>query len=433
MISNYEIKKENNKEILYLYIDVNNEFSLKELMKSNKKIEENIKAFINKNKIIFSGTMAVLIVNGLFAGNVLLNKDKSKTIIKNNKSVIAEVIKDNEIKEEIKDELNENIDEITENKSTNPNEFFILETKEENNAKIESHDISNNLLENDNINEKIEEKVETKKEEVIDNNIYVNIKRRNQEIITIELEEYIYGVVSAEMPAEFNQEALKAQAIISRTYTLKALSKNKILTDNESTQSYKDDNELKALWGSKYDVYSNKIKSAVNATKGLYLSYNGNYIEAVFHSTSNGKTENSVNVWGNAFPYLISVDSEYDKTNKSFYSEKEITYNELSSKLGTTVNIDTNFYITEKTEGDRVKNININDKSFTGIKIRSLLNLKSADFEIEKTDSGVKFKTKGYGHGVGLSQYGANGMANAGYSFDQILSHYYPLTNLSSQ
>ena len=427
MISNYEIKKENNKEILYLYIDVNDEFSLKKIMKSNKKIEENIKAFINKNKIIFSGTMAVLIVNGLFAGNVLLNKDKSKAIIKNNKSVITEVIKDNEIKEE----LNENINEITEDKSTNESTF--LETKEENNAKIESHDVSNNKLENNNISDKIEEKIETKKEEVIDDNIYVNVKRRNQEIITIELEEYIYGVVSAEMPAEFNQEALKAQAIISRTYTLKALSKNKILTDNESTQSYKDDNELKVLWGSKYDIYSNKIKSAVNATKGLYLSYNGNYIEAVFHSTSNGKTENSVNVWGNEFPYLISVDSEYDKTNKSFYSEKEISYDELSSKLGTMVNIDTDFYITEKTEGDRVKNININDKSFTGIKIRSLLNLRSADFEIEKTDSGVKFKTKGYGHGVGLSQYGANGMANAGYSFDQILSHYYPLTNLSSQ
>ena len=107
----------------------------------------------------------------------------------------------------------------------------------------------------------------------------------------------------------------------------------KTLTDTESTQSYKDTNELKSLWGNNFNTYYNKIKKCVESTKDIYLTYNGNYIEAVYHSTSNGKTESSLNVWNNYYPYLVSVDSPYDNTNKSFDYEKFIAYADLTKAL----------------------------------------------------------------------------------------------------
>lgn len=227
------------------------------------------------------------------------------------------------------------------------------------------------------------------------------------------------------MPASFHEQALMSQAIIARTYALKANSKGQILTDNESTQSYKSNDELKSMWGSSYDAYYNKIKSAVHTTEGIYLTYNGTYIEAVYHSTSNGKTEDATNVWGNYFPYLVSVDSEYDSINPSFLMEKSFSYEELSSKLDMQIDINTEFNVLNRTSGNRIAIIDIGGKTYRGIDIRNILGLRSSDFDIEKTNDGVIIRTRGYGHGVGLSQYGANGMAKAGYTYDQILKHYY--------
>ena len=233
------------------------------------------------------------------------------------------------------------------------------------------------------------------------------------------------------MPAAFNTEALKAQAIIARTYALKANSKGQILSDNESTQSYKSNDELKSIWGSNYTTYYNKIKDAVNSTKGAYLTYNGEYIEAVYHSTSNGKTESSSNVWGNYYPYLVSVESPYDNTNPSYEMAKEITYNELSSILGIEINADTEINILGYTTGGRIENITISGNTYTGVKFRNLLGLRSADFDITKNETGITFKTRGYGHGVGMSQYGANGMAKNGYTYKDILKYYYSGVNIS--
>ena len=215
------------------------------------------------------------------------------------------------------------------------------------------------------------------------------------------------------MPASFNIEALKAQAIIARTYTIKALNTGKKLTDTTSTQVYKTDSELKSTWGSNYNTYYNKIKKAVDTTKDLILTYKGILIEAVYHSTSNGKTEDSSNVWKNSFPYLVSVDSPYDITNKNFKTTIFFTYNELSNKLNTTINYDTTFNIIHNESG-RVSTITFNDITLTGVEFRSKLGLRSSDFILEKTNEGINITTKGYGHGVGMSQYGANGMANNG-------------------
>ena len=179
------------------------------------------------------------------------------------------------------------------------------------------------------------------------------------------------------------------------------------------------------MWGANYNKYYQKIKNAVNNTKGLYLTYDGKIIDAVYHSTSNGQTENAEYVWGTSKPYLVSVDSPYDTTNKSFNYEKFITYNDLSKKLNMDINENSVINIISKTQGNRIEKIEINNKTYSGVQIRNLLNLRSADFELSLEDDGIIFKTKGYGHGVGMSQYGANGMAKAGYNYEQILKHYY--------
>lgn len=440
MINNYEIKTIDGKETLYLYFDFNYEFSKEDIKNIKTKIEENIQEFIKKNKISFKGTTILLISGGILFGSINLNTPTYTSISMENPIKVQEILKEEKI-EETKETITEEpiIEKIKEEKPEYPKEEIIeqkqevIEQKEEvkteekkQTDKIEKQEQQTSKIEKQENKETPKQQEEQKKdiEEVIDNNIYINIKR-NGEIKKIELEEYVIGVVGAEMPASFNIEALKAQAVIARTYALKANLNGKTLTDNESTQSYKSTDELKNIWGSSYTTYYNKIKEAVISTKGMYLTYNGNYIDAVYHSTSNGKTESSTNVWGNYYPYLVSVESPYDSTNPSYIKTINISYEEISKKLGIEINENTEFTIIERTIGDRIGKINIENKTYTGVELRNILGLRSADFDIEKTNTGVNITTRGYGHGVGLSQYGANGFAKNGYTYKEILKHYY--------
>lgn len=252
------------------------------------------------------------------------------------------------------------------------------------------------------------------------------IKFNNNGVITnIDLEEYVIGVVAAEMPAAFHSEALKAQAVVARTYAMKKASKGITLVNSTSHQAYNTVEQMKAKWGSSYSTYYNKIKNAVSATKGKVLKYNGEYIEALYFSMSNGKTELPTYVWSTNYPYLQVVSSSWDANISVAKYTTTMTYAKLSSKLGVTVDENSEIKVLSKTAGDRVNEISIADRTFTGVKVRSLLGLRSADFEITKTSSGVSITTKGFGHGVGMSQYGANGAAKAGYTYKQILNHYY--------
>ena len=428
MIDTYQIKRINNKEILYIYLDFNYEIGSFEFNKHIDKIKNIITNFIKESKIAFSGTIVTLVVGGISLGRIYLDRPILKENTITNDIVTEEVLIKKEEIDEIKDDTVEiDNNQTIENKLNGDNNIII----ENNNVTTQKENISVND------NQKIEQEsniIETSipiVEEVIDNNIYITIKRSNGITLDIELEEYVVGVVAAEMPASFDTEALKAQSIIARTYALKAKSKGQILTDSNSTQNYKNNSELQNMWGSSYNAYYNKIKNAVDSTTGKYLTHNGEYIEAVYHSTSNGKTENSINVWGNSFPYLISVDSPYDTINPSFYMEYELTYSELSDKLGMDINVNTEFNILNYTESGRVQTIEINNKIYSGVLFRNNLGLRSNDFEIEKTNHSFIFKTKGYGHGVGMSQYGANGMAKNGYNYIDILLHYYPGVNIN--
>ena len=462
MIHSYEIKRINGEDVLYLYFDLNNEFGKFNFKENIDKLEDIVKKFIEENKIAFTGLSVAIIVGGVLAYNVSLKSpiNTNPEILDNNTN-ITEVVdtninKDNNTSNEVIEEnpiVEEKIESssnINQNNQINNTETSKPNTTLNNQNNIETtkpNELTNNQINNNvehvqkeeiknEVKEEIkveipEEKVEEVKPEVEENKIYVTVYRTNGEIISLELEEYIVGVVGAEMPASFNIEALKTQAILARTYALKAIERGTNLTDNSSTQNYKSNNELRNMWQGNFDTYYNKIRNAVYSTEGMYLTYNGTKIEAVYHSTSNGYTENASNVWGNSFPYLVTVESPYDSLNKSFEAEEFISYLDLSSKIGMEINSLTNFNILGKTSGNRVDTIEVNGIIYSGVKFRNLLGLRSADFDIIKSDNGITFKTRGYGHGVGMSQYGANGMANNGYSYSNILSHYYRGTNLN--
>ena len=261
--------------------------------------------------------------------------------------------------------------------------------------------------------------------------IYVRVKRnKSGEIQSIPLEEYIVGVVAGEMPVTFDIEALKAQCVASRSYVIKRIisRKNDLydVVDTVSNQVYLDDGELKDRWGDLYVSYINKIRSAVNDTSLEYLEYDGEVIDAMFFSTSNGYTEDSGVVFANSLPYLKSVESFYDQeVSPAFFKVSTMSVQEFYERLGISYDSSFSVVILDRSASNRVVRLRINGKEFTGREVYEKLGLRSCDFSIEKVGNNVSIETKGYGHGVGMSQYGALGMAKEGYSYREILSHYY--------
>ena len=262
-----------------------------------------------------------------------------------------------------------------------------------------------------------------------------------QHMEKLPLENYVIGVVAAEMPADFEIEALKAQALTARTYIVKQMvSQNKVglpagadTADTELHQVYKNDEELKRIWGADYNWKIKKVTEAVHQTAGQILTYNGQPITATFFSTSNGYTENSEDYWSGSFPYLRSVQSPWDKSSPKFSDQKVFSISDFENKLGVKL-ADKNSVgtITERTAGKRVGKVKINGKELTGKEIREKLGLKSSDFAWTVKGDNVVINTKGYGHGVGMSQYGANGMASDGKNYQDIVKHYYQGVEISA-
>jgi len=198
-------------------------------------------------------------------------------------------------------------------------------------------------------------------------------------------------------------------------------------------QVYKSEEELKELWKGDYEWKMKKIKEAVQATKGEILTYEGNPIEPAFFSTSNGYTENAEDYWQNPIPYLKSVASPWDVESPKFEDQAIFTLAEAGSKLGVTIPNDPNTITNlTRTKSDRVKTVTIAGKQFTGRAVREALDLRSNDFTIEIKDNHIIFQTEGYGHGAGMSQYGANGMAKEGKTYKESLTYYYKGTEVSN-
>lgn len=259
-------------------------------------------------------------------------------------------------------------------------------------------------------------------------------RHQTETIESLPLEEYIIGVVASEMPADFEMEALKAQALAARTYVVQHLLRGEKdtlpdgadITDTINHQVYRNKEELKKLWGKDFEWKYNKIREAVLATEGEIITYDNFPITASFFSTSNGYTENSEEYWQNPIPYLKSVESPWDKEAPNFVSEKEFTVKEFEERLGIDLGDGSDLgTITARTTGKKVATVKIGGKTFTGREIRQLLDLRSTDFTWMRKGDKIIVTTKGYGHGVGMSQYGANGMAREGKNYREIIQHYY--------
>lgn len=253
---------------------------------------------------------------------------------------------------------------------------------------------------------------------------------------TCDLEEYLVGVLAAEMPAEYELEALKAQAVAARSYILsKKDSKSDkhptadICNDSTHCKGQIDEKTAKERWGKeKADTYWQKLTEATRETKGEYMICGDEVVEAFFFARSGGRTENSEDVWGERRPYLRSVESAGDLNYSQFISTAEFKNDEARRLLGILEKqSDKPLSIGKitRTDGGNIKSIEIDGKEYKGTEIRKIFDLKSADFDVTQTDKSVIFSVRGFGHGVGMSQFGANEMAEIGKKYTEILSHYY--------
>lgn len=291
----------------------------------------------------------------------------------------------------------------------------------------------------------IEDKDEpVKRIELEENNDALKIyNSKTNEIEEIEIEEYIKGVVAAEMPAAFDIEALKAQAVAARTYAVSRIERfgdghpdhpQSPLCTGIHCQAWLSLDELKQAHGDKWvNEYWPKIREAVDSTKGEVLMFDEELIEPLFHSTSGGMTEDSEDVFVSAKPYLRAVESPYEEDAPKFKDSMTMSFNDFVKKVNskypntniTKSNITQMIKVAEKSETGRIKQLMIGDDLVSGRDFRTLFNLNSTNFKINMIGDQIQIETIGNGHGVGMSQWGANGMAKNGSSYEQILKHYY--------
>ena len=305
-----------------------------------------------------------------------------------------------------------------------------LLTKFEMSANIEAN--SNEIQENE---------AKKSKEEYVYNK-YGTIKllhANTNEVEEVALDTYLCNVVSAEMPVDFEKEALKAQAIVARTYTIYKINNKKhdnadICDDSTCCQAWISKEDRLARWADNKEEKWAKIEECVNETKGKIITYNNQPINAFFHSNSGGKTELPVYVWGGGtnMPYLQVVETSGEDGYTQYNSEVELANEEILEKLKTKysdIQIDFNneedIKILEYTTSGRIKTIKFGNHQISGTEARSIFGLKSTNFQITKTEGKVKFTVIGYGHGVGMSQTGADSMAKNGSIAEDIIKHFY--------
>lgn len=264
-----------------------------------------------------------------------------------------------------------------------------------------------------------------------DNNFRVLLSETNS-VTTLSIEDYLFGVIAGEMPALYENEALKAQAVCAYTFALWRKKGNKdkdydISDDYTTDQCYITPETAQKKWGSKADEYEQKIRAAIKAVENEALTYNGDIILSVYHAISGGKTESAKNVWGKDYPYLQAASSIGDKLDTNYISTVTVSPKQIEKAFSVTLppSLKGSFTNFSRTESGTVKTVSIGGKEFKGSKVREALELKSSNFEVELQDGNFIFTIYGYGHGVGLSQNGANYMAQQGSDYIEILKHYY--------
>ncbi len=263
------------------------------------------------------------------------------------------------------------------------------------------------------------------------------------QVSEVSLRDYVIGAVLAEMPATYHEEALKAQAVAARTYAVRQREKQKlsptpelmgadISNDSTKYQAYFTPEQAKAFYGDGYDTYLEKAADAVDRTDGDVLVYEGEPIVAAFHSTSGGRTESAEVVWGSPVDYLVPVESEEDEKSPSYLEEQTFSEAEFKARLEAALEVSDLevdpadwIVIKEKSASGTVTEMTAGGVTLTGAEFRQIFSLRSANFTVEYKDGQFTVTTRGSGHGVGMSQYGANAMANGGSDYKEILLHYY--------
>ena len=296
-------------------------------------------------------------------------------------------------------------------------------------------------------NEEVSEITNENKDILLDgkNIIKVNITKENR-IEEVQIEEYVKSVVSGEMLVSFDDEALKAQAIAARTYiAAKRLRPCNIanggdVCDTTHCQVYINKDVRLEQWGSNAEEYWNKISNAVDNTKGMVLTYNNELVlYPQFFSTSSGMTENAVDVFSNSVPYLVSTESKGEEIAPKYETEFPFNIPEFVNKINdkykeasiTSENLKNNIEILSRSVAGGIKELRIGKTKVKGLDFRLALGLSSTNFEYVINENEIVFKCKGYGHGVGMSQWGANVMAKSGADYKDILTHYYTGVEIS--
>ncbi|WP_300385572.1 stage II sporulation protein D [Clostridium sp.] len=295
----------------------------------------------------------------------------------------------------------------------------------------------------------LEEKENIKSEEKAKESSYIELDfnetikvymTKEDKIVEIPMESYVKSVVSGEMPVSFDIEALKAQAIAARTFvssrklTPCSQGKGADVCDSTHCQVYIQKEERMEAWKDEAIEYWDKIESAVNSTKGIVLTYENELVKyPQFFSTSSGKTENSIDVFSGDIPYLVSTESPGEEIAPKYAKDFPFTLDEFIEKINskyasanlTKENINANIEIISRSDAGGIKEIRIGEEKVKGLEFRLYLGLTSTNFQYSIADNNIIFKCKGYGHGVGMSQWGANVMAKDNKGFEEILKHYY--------
>ncbi|NLG23858.1 MAG: stage II sporulation protein D [Clostridiales bacterium] len=256
-------------------------------------------------------------------------------------------------------------------------------------------------------------------------------------IVEMDLEEYLVGVLAAEMPAGYEVEALKAQAVAARTYTLYKLDRGgcrsnagaDVCTNSGCCQAYATQARLRERWGDRFDERMARVRGAVDATAGQLVTYDGEPIEALYHASSGGHTEDVEQVYAVALPYLRGVQSDGEQSAPQYRGEQSFTADQLAAALGVNAR-GLSVEVLSRTEYGRAARVAAGGAVFEGTAFRRKLGLRSSNFTVTEDGGRFTFHTLGYGHGVGMSQVGANAMALRGADYREILTWYYTGTQV---
>lgn len=273
----------------------------------------------------------------------------------------------------------------------------------------------------------------------LDSERQIRVRMEDGTVEIMSMGDYLWGVVAAEMPASFQPEALKAQTVAARTYALRKMSHTTqahpeadVCTDHTCCQAYIAPEQAAANWGGDAAGYTNKIEAAVAQTDGMAALYDGQLIDAVFFSSAAGKTVDAVEVWGSSVPYLTGVDSPEGDEVPNYRSTVELSADDFKAKfLEAYPQADLSgapsgwFGAPQRSSSGTVSSMTVGGVTVRGTELRSLFGLRSASFTVSVEGETIVFSVTGYGHGVGMSQYGANALAKEGRTYEEILKWYY--------